>query len=232
MMIKERENIYAAKPVAKMGGTGGSMGTDAVVAPAGQGEGGLLLAGRRPLRICAIDPGFTGALALLEAGEEPVLVEVVDMPLRGERPKGRTSNGRPKRDTRSELDIAGVVGLLREWRPDVVVIESVGPAPGQGVTSMFRFGFQAGALEAAAMALGVLVIRASPQVWKAQLKIAGGAAGKASARSRATRIWPRWTDAFMRAGDHGRADAALIGWWAWRTERASALVSGAQDGAG
>lgn len=152
--------------------------------------------------------------------DSPVIVDLVDMPLRGGRAHERGSNGRPKKPIRPELDVAQVIALLRQWRPDVVVIEGVGPAPGQGVSGMFRFGFQAGALEGAAMALGLLVIKAAPSVWKAQCKLAGGAAGKASARARATRIWPGWTDAFMRAGDHGRADAALMAWWAWRTERA------------
>lgn len=184
------------------------------------------------MRICSIDPGFTGALALLEGRGELVLVDLVDMPLRGERMRNVSGRLAPRKQERRELDIRAVVELLREWRPDVVVIEGVSAAPGQGVSSTFRFGFQAGALEGVAMGLGLLVIKAVPQVWKANLKIAGGAAGKASARSRATRTWPRWTDAFMRAGDHGRADAALIGWWAWRTERASALVPDAQDGAG
>ena len=75
-------------------------------------------------RILGIDPGASGAMALLDGD---VLVRVADMPII--MVKGR-----------SRILAPGVVDLIVETKPDQIVLEDVNAMPGQGVSSMFSFG--------------------------------------------------------------------------------------------
>jgi hypothetical protein len=148
------------------------------------------------MRVVGCDPGFGGALALLEDGR---LVEVVDMPLWG-------GTGKPV------IDMQRLCALLEEWRPDQVVMEGVGPAPGQGLGSTFRFGYAAGQVHGLVLGLGLVLARVAPGVWKAELRLPGGKVGKAKAREMASHLWPSG-DWFKRVKDDGRAEAALIAHW-------------------
>jgi crossover junction endodeoxyribonuclease RuvC len=88
--------------------------------------------------ILGVDPGISGALALYRDGTWLLL----DMPVAGDA-KHRELNG-------PEL-----CRILREHQPDHAFIEYAAARPGQGVTSMFKFGVTYGATKMALAACGV-----------------------------------------------------------------------------
>lgn len=138
--------------------------------------------------IMAIDPGLTGAAAFFFP-EEPELIAAEDLPVAGH-----------------EIDAAALGRRLDQMRPDVAVIEAVGARPGQGVSSMFKFGQSYGTLIGVIAAKGIPLYRTPPATWKKHYRLP---ADKEAARARAIALWPT-SEAFGRKKDHGRAEAALI----------------------
>jgi crossover junction endodeoxyribonuclease RuvC len=111
--------------------------------------------------------------------------------------------------------------LLASWfrdiepdRPNKVVIERVGAMPGQGVTSMFNFGYGAGIIEGVTGTLGYAIEFVTPSVWKRDMGLTGK--DKHASRQLAARLYPKQADLFARAKDEGPAEAALIAHWGQR----------------
>ena len=151
--------------------------------------------------ILGIDPGLTGALALVE-GDQAVCVW--DMPT-SERTsgKGQEVNAYLVADILEEaLELAGSRGAL------MAVVELVGAMPGQGVTSMWRFGHSAGTIDGVLGALGVRHTKVAPVRWKAAYRLTGRE--KDAARTVAIATYPEIRDKLARKKDIGRADALLI----------------------
>ena len=146
------------------------------------------------MKIVGIDPGLTGAFALLDKGE---LVEVRDMPVVMVRGKGR-------------ILAWGVVDAIVNLNPDHVVIEEVGVMPKQGIASGFNFGYGAGVLEGVTAALARPLTLVRPNVWKRE---SATPTDKGAARQMASRLWPDKADLFARVKDDGRAEAALLARW-------------------
>ena len=90
--------------------------------------------------------------------------------------------------------------------------------PGQGVTSMFNFGYSAGVLAGVCAGLMIPVVLYRPAVWK---RAASVPADKGAARQMAQRYWPGCRD-FDRVKDDGRAEAALLARWVALKEKANA----------
>lgn len=153
-----------------------------------------------PKIIAAIDPGLTGAVAWLDS--EGDLLAIHDMP---------TAQAKQGKTMKTHLLLPVLADLLANpvLTPDRVVIEEVHAMPGQGVTSMFRFGLTAGQIQGVCAGLGLPTDYMRPRDWQ---KIAEVRQGKDAGRLRATQIWPDRSDLFARAKDHNRADAALIGY--------------------
>ena len=139
-----------------------------------------------------IDPGLSGAIALLRNGE---YAEVWDMPT-----MGRGSGNK------QQINAAEVARLLRECPPCTAYIELVGAMPGQGVSSMFNFGKAAGAVYGALAALGFPVVEVTPQRWKREFGLIGKE--KDLARTVAQQLMP--LAPLSRKKDCGRADALLL----------------------
>jgi hypothetical protein len=59
--------------------------------------------------------------------------------------------------------------ILLENRVNMVVTERVGGMAGQGVSSVFRFGYAAATIVGVAVGLGIEVVRVTPQKWKKQI---------------------------------------------------------------
>jgi len=151
--------------------------------------------------VFGIDPGFGGGIAKLTALREIGLAfdetaTVQDMPTTPGA-KGKTELN--MHDLYRALDIGG--------HPAVVWLERVGARPGQGVSSMFRFGQQLGAIEMAATAHGHRLRYVTPGVWK---KHFGLSSDKGVARGEAARRFPGIAGQFSRVKDDGRAEACLI----------------------
>lgn len=153
--------------------------------------------------ILGIDPGLTGALALLD--DDGDLLNVWDMPtqikLHG---KGSEVNAYLLSDLVAEIrEMAARRGeALR------VIVEQVASMPGQGVASMFAFGESVGVTRAVIASAGLSMLRVRPTTWKRESGLTGR--DKAAALTRAIELWPDKRSLFARKKDIGRADAALI----------------------
>lgn len=154
--------------------------------------------------VLAADPGLTGALAWLRARADGgiELLSVVDLP---------TAQAHQGGKVKTHLLPAAILDLIRNptFSPSHFVLEQVSARPGQGVTSMFRFGHTAGLLEGLAVGAGLPVTHLSPARWMA---LAGVRKGEDAGRLRAVQLFPEHAFWFARKKDHNRADAALIGY--------------------
>lgn len=156
--------------------------------------------------ILAIDPGAKGALAFFDVDKGNLVI--VDMP-----------TVEVKRGNKAKVEISPqLLGAeIKSRLPRIAVLERVGSMPGQGVSSMFQFGRGVGMLEGVLAALQIPVTYITPQAWQKAVGVRGG---KDAGRARAAELFPAYADLFKRAKDDGRADAALMAWWA-----ATAVVS-------
>lgn len=146
--------------------------------------------------VLAIDPGVTGAYALLDSG----------IALVGDLPVHVTQHGSSAK-TRAELDLHSFRTTLASHSIDHAFLERVTARPGQGVTSMFRFGEAFGALYGLLIGLGLRVTFVTPQTWQ---KHHGIGAAPDAARQRAVHLCPDMSTLFTRKRDQHRADALLL----------------------
>lgn len=145
------------------------------------------------MRILGVDPGGTGALALLSSD-----LVVVDMPVfRVTRGKGQ----------KAEIDVHGLLDILGRWRPEVCWFELVGGVTGQSASAAFNFGRLVGLCEGLVRTSGARFETVPPAKWKRAMGLRGG---KDDSRALATRLWPSNAGDFRRVKDDGRAEAALI----------------------
>jgi crossover junction endodeoxyribonuclease RuvC len=147
------------------------------------------------MNVAGIDPGLTGALAIIHKDR---VVFVDDLPVHQIRTGKRT---------RAELDLGGMRELLTSNTYDHVFIEQVAARPGQGVTSMFRFGLAAGQVIGLVAGLRVPYSLVLPQRWQ---RVAGCGPAPDEARRRAGQLYPDAVPYLARKRDAGRADAILI----------------------
>jgi crossover junction endodeoxyribonuclease RuvC len=146
--------------------------------------------------ILGIDPGVSGALALLANGE----VHVIDMPVvevRGKR----------------LIDATAVRRAIMEGFPyltNMIVLEHVQGVQGSGATSAFSFGRGFGIVEGVVAGLGLPLTLVRPTVWT---KALGVSRDKGQHRLTASRLWPQQSQLFARVKDDGRADASLLAHW-------------------
>lgn len=148
-----------------------------------------------------IDPGLSGAIAALNVEEGELYV--YDMPT-----LEVTRNSKNKREISASL----LFDILRDHKSaELAILERVGAMPGQGVSSTFQFGRSVGIVEGVLASLGLPVKIVSPKVWQAGASVRGG---KDGSRQRAIELFPRCANTFARKKDDGRADAALMAWYA------------------
>lgn len=150
-------------------------------------------------RILGIDPGITGALALLDMDTRE-LIEVLDMP---------TITVKRGSSAKREVSAGILSNQIRRWKPDGAVIEKVGAMPGQGPASMFAFGRSVGLLEGVLACQHVPVRYITSMEWKRKVGIPTGAP-KDESRAKVLQLLPQHAELFERKKDHGRADAVLI----------------------
>jgi len=144
--------------------------------------------------VIGIDPGLTGALAVLDRVYDGKVV-VADMPV--------MAKGIGKKMQCNAAELAQLPG---HYRPAQVWLEQVGAMPGQGVSSMFSFGESFGVIRGVVAALGVPLELVRPAAWKRRFGLLK--ADKDVARTRAIELYPLLP--LSRKKDVGRADALLI----------------------
>ena len=147
------------------------------------------------MNVAGIDPGLTGALAIID---EYRVVFVDDLPVHQIHAGKRT---------RAEIDLGGMRELLTSLTYDHVFIEQVAARPGQGVTSMFRFGLTAGQIVGLVAGLRVPYSLVLPQRGQ---RIASCGPAPDEARRRAGQLYPDAVQYLTRKRDAGRPDAILI----------------------
>ena len=151
--------------------------------------------------VVGIDPGQTGGLALIRANGQ--LIEAVAMPA-----------------IDSEVSGLLLAALLHDWQDMVndrirVVIEQVHSMPGQGVSSVFKFGKNFGIALGVVQALGLPLERVTPQTWKKMFVLIGK--DKDASRGKATELFPSGADYWKLKKHNGLSDATLIAEWGRRT---------------
>jgi crossover junction endodeoxyribonuclease RuvC len=100
--------------------------------------------------IIGIDPGKEGGIAILHPHCDP---QVWPMPLIGDGIDGAAIRSL-------------VIGAVASSTSVTIGIEKVGAMPGQGVTSMFSFGFGCGIIEGVVQACGWPYVKIQPQAWQ------------------------------------------------------------------
>ena len=145
--------------------------------------------------VIGIDPGISGAIAKYNPSKASL--DIWDMPILEVN----------KKKTISPYLVANI---LKEAAAPVY-IEKVAAMPNQGVTSMFNFGKGFGVILGAAAGLGLQTTQVRPQQWMKALQLQKG---KDANRERACELFPQYADMFSRKKDDGRADAALLAYYA------------------
>ena len=131
------------------------------------------------MKIIGIDPGLSGAIAVLENNR---VLKILDMPVMSEGKKNKR-----------QLNSAFLVSLIKENisnNEDVaVVVEQVNAMPGQGVTSMFNFGQTFGAIKGICAALELPIFFVRPSKWKKHFELINSS--KDSSRTKAIEMYPK-----------------------------------------
>ena len=150
------------------------------------------------MKVVGIDPGLSGAIAVLE---EKKVLALFDMPVMSEGKKNK-----------NQLNSAQLVNILKENIKDdediAVVVEQVNAMPGQGVTSMFNFGQTFGAIKGVCAALNLPIFFVRPSKWKKHFELINSS--KDSSRTKVIEMYPSLSNQLARKKDVNKSDAILI----------------------
>ena len=151
------------------------------------------------MHIIGIDPGLTGAVAILPDG------------LFFDTPTASVKKGSSKK----VYLVAEMASFIRSFGDSSdphshVYIEDVHAMPGQGVSSTFNFGRGFGLWEGIVAALGIPYTLITPQRWQKVMLTGLPGKDKGASRVRAGQLFPQLAGQLNRVKDHGRADALLI----------------------
>ena len=148
--------------------------------------------------IIGIDPGLSGAIAILENNE---VKKILEIPVMSEGKKNKR-----------QLNNAQLVNLLKDNIKDFndasVVVEQVNAMPGQGVTSMFNFGQTFGAIKGICAALGLPIYFVRPAKWKKHFDLINSS--KDASRTKVIEMYPLLSSQLSRKKDVNKSDAVLI----------------------
>ena len=150
------------------------------------------------MKIIGIDPGLSGAIAVLENNK---ILNIFDIPVMSEGKKNKR-----------QLNSALLVNLLKEninkEEEVAVVVEQVNAMPGQGVTSMFNFGQTFGALKGICAALELPIFFVRPSKWKKHFELINSS--KDASRTKAIEMYPKLSNQLSKKKDVNKSDAILI----------------------
>ncbi len=147
--------------------------------------------------IVGVDPGNTGAVALLD--DDGTLIDVWDIPV-----------------IDRKISAALLAGA-EHWDPSVhvIVLEDVSAFGGNGSIGNFSLGRSKGVIEGVFHAHRIILV--SPSTWKRDMKLSQSGLTKIErkdkARAAAVARWPEHAGKFVRKKDADRAEAALIAEW-------------------
>ena len=150
------------------------------------------------MRVIGIDPGLSGAIAILE---EKKVIGVFEMPVMAEGKKN-------KRQLNSAQLVNIIQDNLNNNEEAIIVVEQVNAMPGQGVTSMFNFGQTFGAIKGVCAALKLPIFFVRPSKWKKHFELIN--ASKDSSRTKVIEMYPTLSNQLTKKKDVNKSDAILI----------------------
>lgn len=158
--------------------------------------------------ILGIDPGLSGALALFDGKT----LAIFDTP---------TTTRTVGKSKKQQIDIYQLGSWLDIHRNRIrfAMIEEVGAMPGQGVTSMFNFGFTTGAIHGALGASAIPLQLVRPNVWKQRFGLIGQ--DKDASRQAASRLAPAFAHHWPLKKHDGRAEAFLLAFYGSMVENSA-----------
>tara|TARA_B100000941_G_C28155537_1_gene374658 strand:- start:76 stop:561 length:486 start_codon:yes stop_codon:yes gene_type:complete len=150
------------------------------------------------MKVIGIDPGLSGAIAILE---EKKVISIIEMPVMAEGKKNKR-----------QLNSAQLVTIIKEnikaSEEVAVVVEQVNAMPGQGVTSMFNFGQTFGAIKGVCAALNLPIFFVRPSKWKKYFELINSS--KDSSRTKVIEMYPSLSNQLSKKKDVNKSDAILI----------------------
>ena len=149
------------------------------------------------MRIIGIDPGLSGAIAVLD---DLKVFDMFDMPVMSEGKKNK-----------NQLNSAQLVNIIKKHTVSgstFVIVEQVSAMPGQGVTSMFNFGQTFGSIKGICAALNLPIFYVRPAKWKKHFELINSS--KDASRTKVIEMYPSISDRLSRKKDVNKADAILI----------------------
>ena len=150
------------------------------------------------MKIIGIDPGLSGAIAVLE---DIKVLSLFEMPVMAEGKKNKR-----------QLNSAQLVNIIKENTNDeeeiAVIVEQVNAMPGQGVTSMFNFGQTFGAIKGVCAALGSPIFFVRPSKWKKHFELINSS--KDASRTKVIEMYPSFSKQLAKKKDVNKSDAILI----------------------
>ena len=150
------------------------------------------------MKILGIDPGLSGAIAILENKK---VLKIFDMPVMAEGKKN-------KKQLNSALLVSTIKNNTNSEEDTAVVVEQVNAMPGQGVTSMFNFGQTFGAIKGVCAALNLPIFFVRPSKWKKYFELINSS--KDSSRTKVIEMYPSLSDQLSKKKDVNKSDAILI----------------------
>ena len=150
------------------------------------------------MRIFGIDPGLSGAIAILE---DDKVLDVVDIPVMSEGKKN-------KKQLNSAHLAQYIENNILDVNKTIVVVEQVNAMPGEGVTSMFNFGQTFGAIKGISAALKLPIFFVRPSKWKKHFELLK--ASKDASRTKTIEMYPSLANKLSRKKDVNKSDAILI----------------------
>ena len=152
------------------------------------------------MKIIGIDPGLSGAIAILENNK---VLSIFDIPVMAEGKKNKRQVNGPQIYNEISLRINKF-----QKKDIIVVIEQVSAMPGQGVTSMFNFGQSFGVLKGICSAMQLSLYFVRPTKWKKYFGLIK--TEKDASRTKVIEIFPYISSQLSRKKDSNKADAVLI----------------------
>ena len=150
------------------------------------------------MRIIGIDPGLSGALAILD---DLKIFDIFDMPVMSEGKKNK-----------NQLNSAQLVNIIKKNiltdKETIVIVEQVSAMPGQGVTSMFNFGQSFGVIKGICSAMQLPIYFVRPAKWKKYYGLIK--TEKDASRTKVIEIFPYISSKLSKKKDSNKADAVLI----------------------
>lgn len=155
--------------------------------------------------IVGIDPGFTGAIAILQADLDKkgpdayTLAGLYDMPT-------------VEMHDRVEIDARQITFILKSLDvvPNTAVVEKAQASPQMGVTSAFRYGEGYGLVCGVLHSLNIRVKPVHAATWKAHFNLNQN---KDRSLRLARQLFSNRMHWFAHKKDHGRAEAALLAFY-------------------